>query len=210
VSKFKNTIKTKGVVHVGAHRAEELDEHLSAGAERIVWVEANPDVFGEMAVNLVGAEGKHYTFNLACTDVDDDIIDFHVIYGPDANFMTGNKGCSSILEPTERFSSWEKEIIKVPTITLDTLFDRNGLNFEDFDMIDLDVQGAELSVLKGAMKLLKSISVVVSEITFSNPDYKNNTTSEELIDFLKSQGFVMLETYMHDPNWGDALFVKES
>jgi hypothetical protein len=202
-------IQFSGVVHVGACRGEELPDHVEMGAKKIIWIEANPDVYGEMQVAIAGSEVDNHTFCFACTDSDDEKIDFNLIYGPDADFMVGNKGCSSIFEPIGRFESWFKEKIIVDTITLDTLFFRNNFNFSDFQLLEMDVQGAEMKVLLGAKELLKSIKYIYSEVTFYDSDYKNCPLFEEINDFLEENGFKHLKTIMQAPNWGDALFVRK-
>ena len=202
-------ITFSGVIHVGACRAEELKDHVEFGAKKIIWIEANPDVYGEMQINLIGSDVENYTFCVACTDSDDKEIQFNLIYGPDANFMVGNKGCSSALEPVGRFESWFKEKIIVNTITLDTLIRRNKFNFEDFELLEMDVQGGELKVLMGAKEVLKNIKYIYSEVTFFDPDYKDSPLFDDINNFLENNGFEHLKTIMQAPNWGDALFVRK-
>ena len=48
----KYDITLTGVIHVGAHRGEEVNEYEDLGAKQVIWVEANPDVFEEMRVAL--------------------------------------------------------------------------------------------------------------------------------------------------------------
>jgi FkbM family methyltransferase len=203
-------ISFSGVVHVGACRGEELPDHVEMGAKKIVWVEANPDVYGEMQVALAGSSIENHTFCVACTDSDDEKIEFNLIYGPDADFMVGNKGCSSIFEPTEKLESWFKEKIVVDTITLDTLIRRNNFNFSDFQLLEMDVQGGELKVLQGADELLNHVKYIYSEVTFYDPEYKGSPLFEEIKTFLEKYDFEYVDTILHAPNWGDALFIKRN
>jgi len=39
-----NKIKLRGVIHVGAHRGEEVFDYEKLGVEQVIWVEPNPDV----------------------------------------------------------------------------------------------------------------------------------------------------------------------
>lgn len=207
MERLEDTIS--GVIHVGAHRGEELGEHVAAGAKKIVWIEANPDVYQELLVNLKGSDIENNTFCVACSDVDDKTIEFNVVYGPDAGYMTGNKGCSSMLKPTGRFIPWHQNTIMVDTITLDTLLARNNLDPADFQLLEIDVQGAELLVLAGARNLLKIVKYVYLEVTYSDPDYIGNATFDDIRNFLKGYGFTFKRVDLQAPNWGDALFVKE-
>jgi FkbM family methyltransferase len=206
-----NDVTLKGVIHVGAHRGEEIFDYENLGAKQVIWIEANPDVFKELQVALERAQSsvESHGFCLAASDIDDQEVDFHICYGPDAKFMSGNKGCSSLLKPKGRFEEWYKETIKVKTIKLDTLFERNEFDFNDFDLLDMDTQGAELLVLKGSSKVLENVKYVTTEATWDNPDYIGNVMFDELSEYLESFGFKQKEIYQHDVNWGDVLFVKE-
>lgn len=40
--KYMPTLSIKGIIHLGAHEAEELSDYQEAGVGRVLWVEANP------------------------------------------------------------------------------------------------------------------------------------------------------------------------
>jgi FkbM family methyltransferase len=204
-------MQVTGVIHVGAHRGEEFEEHKALGAKKIIWIEANPDVYMELIQNLEDSEVLNIPYQFACSDVDDQTVDFNVIYGPDAGFMVGNKGCSSLLSPVGRFKDWHKDTIQVKTKTLDSLFDQSMHKHDDYQLLEMDVQGAELMVLRGAQRVLKSIKYISTEVTLYNPDYADNPTFGEINTFLEKQGFVHVENkfYGSVSNWGDALFVRK-
>ena len=48
----KYEVPLRGVIHVGAHRGEEVHQYEELGAKKIIWVEPNPDVFKEMKILL--------------------------------------------------------------------------------------------------------------------------------------------------------------
>ena len=202
-------VKITGAIHVGAHRAEELDEHTALGAKKIIWVEANPDVFLEMINNLEGSGVENYPFCYACCEIDDQEVEFNIVYGDDAGYMTGNKGCSSLLKPIGRMEPWHRRTIQADTITLDSLISRNDLEYEDYQLLEIDVQGSEFRVLQGAIETLKHIKYVSLEVTFSNPDYEGVPDWFVIQGFLNMQGFFHKETFMRDEGWGDALFARE-
>tara|TARA_B100000131_G_scaffold229811_1_gene221610 strand:- start:478 stop:1119 length:642 start_codon:yes stop_codon:yes gene_type:complete len=210
-SKFETLNDVTGIIHVGAHRGEEVEQYADMGAKTVIWVEPNPDVFKEMKhfLTSVGASIDSHAFEYAVSDVDHDNVDFHLYYGPDAGFMRGNKGCSSLLKAKGRFESWHQETIKVETITIDTLLTENDFKPSDFQLLNLDVQGAELLALKGASEVLKYVKYVATEATWQNPDYVDNVMYDDLKSFLESKGFIETEIVNHGPDWGDVLFVKE-
>lgn len=207
----ENKVQVSGVVHVGAHRGEEIFEYESLGAKQVIWVEPNPEVFEEMKVNLTTAQSsvESSAFEYAASNVDHKTVDFHRYYGPDAGYLRGNKGCSSLLKTSGRFESWYKDTIKVETITLDTLLTENQFDHQNFQLLNMDVQGAELMVLQGSSKLLDNVKYVTTEATWEDADYVDNVMYDELKLYLESKRFVEKQIVHHAQNWGDILFVKE-
>jgi len=86
----------------------------------------------------------------------------------------------------------EKEQVEV--MTLDTFAVKNGL--EQIDVLKMDCQGAELSILRGARRLLKErrIRCVCLEVMFQ-PLYVSQAGLEEYRRFLESYGFVLTGFY---------------
>jgi hypothetical protein len=70
--------------------------------------------------------------------------------------------------------------IKLDDIALDE-------NFNSI-FLKIDVQGYELDVLKGAIKLLDKISLIKVEISYTQL-YENSTNWKSLVDFLNNKGF---------------------
>lgn len=205
-----NKLQITGIIHVGAHRGEEIYEYQQMGIQQVIWIKPNPDVFKELVDNLntIQTTISSYLIQKAISDQDDQISDFYICYDSDAGYMVGNKGCSSLLLPKGRFESWLRDVIKVKTLTLDTLFERYKLNINNFQLLNMDVQGAELLVLKGALRVLDHIKYIFTEVTWNNPDYIGNVMQNQLIEFLDKRGFKHIETYKHSPDWEDALFIK--
>lgn len=208
----ENNIQLNGVIHVGAHRGEEINEYGDLGAKTVIWVEANPEVFDEMCIMLTNAEANidSHAFQYAASTEDHGTAEFNRYYGPDAGHLVGNKGCSSLLKAEGRFEEWYKDTIEVETITIDTLLEEEGFNVEDFQLLNMDVQGAELMVLSGSEKVLDNVKWITTEATWEDPDYIDNVMYDELKSFLESKGFVETQIIPHAENWGDVLFVKET
>ena len=206
----KYKVPLRGVIHVGAHRGEEVHQYEELGAKKIIWVEPNPDVFKEMEIllNDASASTESSAFEYAASNVDHETVDFNLYYGPDAGHLVGNKGCSSLLKAKGRFEDWYQKTIKVETITIDTLVEENDFDYADYDLLNLDVQGAEMLALEGATKTLNNVNYISTEATWDNPDYIGNVMYDELKAFLESKGFKEEEIINHGENWGDVLFVR--
>ena len=160
---YLNTKSIQNVVHIGADRGGELPQYRNLGAKKVVWVEANPDVYGELLENLGImniSEVESIPFNQLISDTDDVSTEFNIYYGPDAGHLIGNKGMSSMLKAEYPVSECYKGSLELNALTLDTFLERNELGF-DFDMVNIDTQGAEFKVLKGASKLLEKIKYTI-------------------------------------------------
>lgn len=201
------------VLHIGADRGGELPQYKDVGVDKVVWIEANPEVYNELLENLKImdiVEVESIPFNQLISDKDDIEMDFNLYYGWDAGHLVGNKGMSSLLRA--RNSWWGSECyrgtIPLKSLTVDTFLERNELGY-DFDMLNIDTQGAELMVLKGASKVLENVRVINCEVTFFNPHYHNNPKFDDVNNLLQQFGFKHIDTELClEKNWGDAVFEK--
>ncbi len=96
--------------------------------------------------------------------------------------------------PSEKNMSIRK-IVTIKTITLDSFLKKNKTSKIDF--IKLDIEGAELDVLKGAKEILKkSVFGLSIEISF-NPLHINRPTFSQLDSLLSSLGFTFFDLSMY-------------
>jgi len=126
---------------------------------------------------------------------------------------------SSILPMQDRHRElWPKTVnsnkIQVAMETLDHLASR--VSFEAACFLKMDVQGFELSVLRGATEVLRSTAVVMAEVLFE-PLYEGQADFRMLLNFLAERGFRFVEfaDERHLPPLGslvyaDAVFVNEA
>ena len=205
----------KTALHIGAYTGEELSNYASWGFKKVIWVEANPQMYIELCDNLTKTDYgiENITFNELISDKDDEPTDFHLYYWQDNRGMSsifkmvsGSAGQITAQECEKRFYN---KTIKLNSITIDTLFERNNLDF-DIDFINVDTQGAELLVFSGATKLLENVKCINSEATFFSHDYENGVYFNDLYDYLKKFGFVHIgnPSVSGDTSWGDSFFEK--
>jgi FkbM family methyltransferase len=76
--------------------------------------------------------------------------------------------------------------VEVDTVRLDDIID------EPVHLLKLDVQGAELDVLRGAERLLKDILVIHSEVEFY-PIYRGQPLFDSVFEFLTSHDFEIFD-----------------
>jgi FkbM family methyltransferase len=202
----------KNVLHVGADRGGELYQYRAIGVEKVVWIEANPEVYNELLENLVIMnipEIKSLPYNVLISNVDDVDTEFNLYYNWDAGHLVGNKGMSSMLKvtPDHWSASCFRGSLTLPSLRLDTFLERNNLGY-DFDMLNMDVQGAELMVCDGGPKVLDNVKYINIEVTFHSPQYVGNPFFPEVNDYLLAKGFTHIGTELSDPSWGDAIFAR--
>jgi len=100
-------------------------------------------------------------------------------------------------------------IVKKQGVMLDKLFPD-----ETFDFIKMDIQGAELDAISGGIKLCKKAKGILLEVALKEYN-QNSPLHDEVVDYMKSIGFIKKETLTDLPYNGeiyhqDILFINEN
>ncbi len=193
----KYDIPVKGVIHVGMHKAEEYPIYKESGVETIIFVEANKalvDAYAPIDENC-------YIVHAAVSDIQEDV-EFNI---------TNNYESSSILELGDHAVIYPHikyvEKVKMTTHTLSKILDRVGLSNKLFNILNLDIQGAELKAMKG-LNNWDYIQAVFTEINYKEM-YKGCPLVEEIDEYLYNLGFKKVEEVDTGCGWGDALYIKK-
>ena len=166
----KHKLNVSGVLHIGAHWAEEQPEYEACGVKNVIYIEPCADAFKKLQGMFEG--NKSVTlFQCACADYTGQA---------EMNVSDNNQGQSnSLLKPKLHLQQHpevvfdKKELVDVRRID-DLPFDRSLYN-----LMNLDIQGAEFFALVGARETLKHIDIVYSEVN-KGETYENNPLIEEL------------------------------
>jgi FkbM family methyltransferase len=103
-------------------------------------------------------------------------------------FITNREDSSSFLKPSNKDLN-DYEIKNIRNIQLDRLDNiLKSYNIKKPALIKLDVQGYELEALKGAIKILKDIDYIITEVSYKKI-YNNQVSKKKLINFLKKNHF---------------------
>lgn len=193
-----HNIFPKSVLHIGAHLAQELPFYREVGLLSGIFIEASPATFLELGKILEGQSDFSATHALL-SDSDGLIVDF---------FLANNGQSSSLLNPSGHLSqhpdvTFHQEPIKLTTRKLDIL------NLGIFDLIVMDVQGAEIKVLSGGTKTIKDAKVILLEASLGGL-YEGDCTINEIIAFLTPYGFSPVDLKIGSNRWGDAIFIKNN
>ena len=97
----------------------------------------------------------------------------------------------------------QEEVFEVECTTLDKI-----LINDDIDVLQLDVQGAELKVLNGATCVLKKTKAIFTEISLKPNLYENSLTFDEIVDFLNQNDFEICLLGTDTNLTGNALFIN--
>jgi FkbM family methyltransferase len=192
------TKNVDNVLHIGGHLGEEqsfYEKQLKANT--VTWIEADQDRADAISKII---RPQDTVISAVVSDEDGKIVTFH-----EAN----NGQSSSILElgthkqahPEVSYIS-EKEVI---TTTVDSLL-KNYVS-EQYQFLNLDIQGAELMALKGMPQILKNIEYIYTEVNREKL-YKDCCLINEIDDYLVD--FQRVITDWTPVGWGDALYVRNA
>lgn len=193
VQEFK--LKLTGVLHVGAHKAEERKAYLEYVPEhQICWLEAQPS----LVTYLRQTYPEIQVWPVLVSNTDNTSCDFMV---------TNNGESSSMLElaahKTEHPHIVEVDRLALKTQRLDTFLKQHPCPQANF--LNLDIQGAELKALQGLGQYLQQFDYIYTEVN-EKVLYYGCALLPELDEFLRD--YVRVRTKMTCHGWGDALYVK--
>lgn len=195
----KYDMKINAIVHIGAHYGEEINEYVDNGIQDIFVFEPLTKNFDKLAIRM--------------KSVNANIVGHQVALGNDSRnvkmYLSSNDAqSSSILKPKEHLQHH-------PDVTFDGVEEVEMKRLDDFDIgnanfVNIDVQGYELEVFKGAENTLNQIDYVYCEVNRGEV-YENNAMIEEVDEYLQKFSFKRVETYWPETwyKWGDALYIKE-
>jgi FkbM family methyltransferase len=188
-----------GVLHVGAHEGEEADDYDAIGFNPVYWVEADHETAHVLERNVGKRPGHHVIASLLADE--ERIVTFH---------QANNGQSSSILE-LGTHATEHPDVVYVGeqerhATTVDALLEFDLI--ERCAFLNLDVQGAELLVLKGATEFLSTVDFIYAEVN-KRKLYKDCALIGDIDHYVGMLGFVRAETAWTRHGWGDALYVRE-
>lgn len=185
-----------GVIHVGAHYGEENPTYDQLNIQNRVFFEPVKNNFSVLEKNIAGRFPIH---NIALGS-ENKLVEMYV--------ETVNLGqSSSVLKPKLHIAQYphiqfnERETVQMKRM------DEIELDMNKFNFLNMDVQGYELEVLKGAKNTLESIDCIMTEINRAEV-YEKCAQLQDLIEFLRPYGFKLVEEDWGGDTWGDGFFVK--
>ena len=196
--------KFSSILHVGAHLGEEMTQYLNSGngTSEIVWIESEYELCLKLRAMINDNPFKTNQEVIHATIWSED--------GIEKNFYTSNHSMSnSVLQPKLhleaypeiKFNSIETKVTK----KLDTL-----LHLRKFDLINLDIQGAELEALKGfSLGMQNGIKLIYTEVNRKEL-YVGCSQLNDVIEYLTKCNFSFIGVVWENSGWGDAIFLVDN
>ena len=193
----KYNIQIKGILHVGAHECEELNDYLRyIPIEKMLWVDALPD--------KVALCKQKYPGVLIENAIVSDVIET-------VRFNISNNGQSSSMLDFGLHSHFHPQIHYIGYFESETKLLKDILPKYDieYNFLNFDIQGAELKALKGMEEYLNKVDYLYTEVN-SDYVYKNCALVTELDEYLLKYGLHRVETkWCGDFRWGDAFYIRK-
>lgn len=195
-------MNVRGVIQVGAHKGQEVKDYKTKGIYDIVLIEPGEDAYLELIARYANTPGI-ILFNTACGDGKEcEYVDAYVEHS--------NQGMSSsLLEPKVHLKQHPDVIFDGTVKWLVTPLDRLPFDRRKYNMLNMDVQGYELHVLKGATDTLEHIDYIYSEVNRQEM-YAGCAMVDELQEYLRDFKLVEIGWASDYHGWGDGFFVRKT
>lgn len=163
-----NNIKVTGIMHFGAHYAEECAQYRNLYNVPVLWFEAHPAYAAKM-MQALRPYPEQKGFEACMSNIDNQKVEF---------WTTADEYASSMLKPAYHQIQNPHALIngkiELNAVRFDT-FAKTNLNEFDmskFNVVILDVQGAEKMVWEGMGEYQKNVEILISEYS-TNEFYEN-------------------------------------
>ena len=192
----KYNMNIKGIIHVGAHYGEELSEYVKNGIQDIVVFEPLSECFDVLAQKVMNLNAN----------IDGHQVALGSVPGTATMYLSDNeKQSSSILKPKVHLTHHPNvKFDGTEEVEVDLL---DNFDTKEYNFLNMDVQGYELEVLKGAIETLKHVDYVYCEVN-RDEVYEGNAYVEEIDEFLSAYVMERVETSWEGQIWGDALYIR--
>ena len=193
----KYNMNVSGVIHIGAHYGEEVSNYVNLGIDDIVLFEPLEKNF-EILKNNVSELNANITGYCAALGNKNQNVNMFL--------SSNNLESSSVLKPKIHLDLHPEVVFSGEELVEMKRLD--DFSFKNYNFINMDVQGYEMEVLKGAEKTLEYVDYLYCEVN-RNEVYEGNAYIEEIDNYLSNYNMRRVETsWWYDGPWGDALYIK--
>lgn len=197
---FETYLKdVRGVIHVGAHDGEERGWYTKYPG--VIYFEPDPKVFSRLRENIKYIK-NHVAYNVGIHDTLKEAI-LHV---------ASNEGLSSSILPLGTHKTHHPKVKYVGTrevklVRLDEFLQSKNISIDDYNFLNIDVQGVELNVIKSLGELISKIDYIYTEVNWEEL-YEGCCLINQIDDYLSLYDFERVQTHKTKHMWGDAFYIK--
>lgn len=205
--RFVDAARIHTIVEVGSRDAQDavaLAGHYRP--RRMLVFEANPPA-AQLCRRTLAGRADITLIEAAVGEVEGTVPFFSVVssHQPDG-VETHNIGASSLLRASGRYGeTYIQEEIQVRAVRGDRVCAEQGV--ESVDLLCMDVQGAEIAVLRSFGTMLRGVSYIITEATVVN-QYSGQAQLCDVNDFLTYHGFRLAAVDMAYWGFGNFLYIN--
>ena len=193
----------KSVLHIGADYGQELSLYDSIGVHEVIWVEPNQDSLLKLKIRAVFYKKfKNHFINAFISEFTDDQVKF---------YKFNRAGASSGFLPLEIFlqSNRKRFVVKemlIKTLNIEDALKKSSIVLSGVDnLLVIDTQGSELSILKGFSRdTLLKFKVIMCEVSINQ--YDNKINADLLKSYIGELGFKEILSPIRESD--DAVFIR--
>ncbi|MEG4311027.1 MULTISPECIES: FkbM family methyltransferase [unclassified Microcoleus] len=199
----QHAITPRGIISIGTYDGKTLKRLNLPNTVKTLLIDANPTAVERLQENF--ADRPNIQVVQAAIANHNDTVTLH---------LTSLESTSSIL-PWQQYSKIypnikETQQLTLPSRTLDTLLEELHLSTTDFNILILDIQGAELLALEGATQLLNTLDAIYTTVHYQEL-FKGGALAEQVDQFLTDYQFqCVAEGTPYHPAWGEAFYVRQT
>jgi FkbM family methyltransferase len=182
---------------------------LSFSNSKIICFEPVSETFNRLMQTLSSFPDRVTLHQLAVSDYE----------GESEIYITTFSPANSLITQSQTYEHYNPSVQslgkqKVKVIKLDNFIQK--LPSRHFDIVKIDVEGSELSVLKGGKKFFNEcVDVIIIEISFQREFDSKKQSVFEIFDFLHSLGYRLINifdvynmTYDQEDVWDDTMITQ--
>lgn len=194
-------VPLQGVIHVGANHGREYLGYSRTIPGAILFFEAMPHLAAEIAEKL-DASKPHFVRQAVVGETPGQKVTFNIASNDSRSSSFLPLGRHAELRPGIRYvETFEAEIERLDDII------PNEFGQHHFNYLVIDVQGADLQVLKGGEKLLQTMDAVYVEVA-TEPLYEGGSDLLSIHSYLHDLGFIIRHVELNLEGWGNAFFTR--
>ena len=184
-----------GVIHIGAYDGIERDVYKKYKVKKVVWIEPNPFAFEDLKKNIISYDNQK-AYNYLITDTNNIKYNFKITSGDIGQHSTISQHEELIdMYPDMKI---DKEIT-LEGYTLTEFLKKEKININEYSTLILDVEGAELKVLKGLGNQIENFKFIRVETSEFNL-YKDYPLIYDISSYMKKFNFKEIRRIETDQN----------